>query len=56
MFLSAAIGAVLVLHVGLSALLTLALALLVLNGILAYRQSSSSDRWTLTPHKNTARK
>jgi uncharacterized membrane protein YoaK (UPF0700 family) len=56
MFLGAAIGAVLVFHVGVSAVLALALALLVLNGIVAYRQSSSSDAWTLTPDKNTDRK
>ena len=56
MFLGAAIGAVLVFHVGISAVLVLALALLVLNGIVAYRQSSSSDAWTLTPDKNTEKK
>jgi uncharacterized membrane protein YoaK (UPF0700 family) len=56
MFLGAAIGAVLVFHVGISTVLALALALLVLNGIVAYRQSSSSDAWTLTPDKNTDRK
>ena len=56
MFLGAAIGAVLVFHVGISAVLALALALLVLNGIVAYRQSSSSDAWTLTPDKNTEKK
>lgn len=47
MFLGAAIGAVVIFHVGISAVLALALALLVLNGIVAYRQSSSSDPWTL---------
>ena len=56
MFLGAAIGAVLVFHVGIGAVLALALALLVLNGIVAYRQSSSSDAWTLTPDKNTDKK
>ncbi len=56
MFLGAAIGAVLIFRVGVGAVLALALALLVLNGIVAYRQSSSSDAWTLTPDKNTERK
>jgi uncharacterized membrane protein YoaK (UPF0700 family) len=56
MFLGAAIGAVLVFRVGVGAVLALALALLVLNGVVAYRQSSSSDAWTLTPDKNAERK
>jgi uncharacterized membrane protein YoaK (UPF0700 family) len=56
MFLGAAIGAVLVFRVGVSAVLALALALLVLNGIVAYRQSSSSDAWTLGPDKNMEKK
>jgi uncharacterized membrane protein YoaK (UPF0700 family) len=46
MFLGAAIGPVLIFHVSVSAVLALALALLVLNGIVAYRQSSSSAAWT----------
>jgi uncharacterized membrane protein YoaK (UPF0700 family) len=49
MFLGAAIGAVLLFQVGVSAVLALALALLVLNGILAYRQWSSLAPWTLGP-------
>jgi uncharacterized membrane protein YoaK (UPF0700 family) len=56
MFLGAAIGAVLIFRVGVGAVLALALALLVSSGIVAYRQSSSSDAWTLTPDKNTERK
>ena len=56
MFLGAAIGAVLIFRVGVGAVLALALALLVLNGAVAYRQSSSSDAWTLTPDKNTETK
>src|SRR6266404_3084174 len=56
MFLGAAIGAVLIFRVGVGAVLALALALLVLNGVVAYRQSSSSDAWTLTADKNTERK
>jgi hypothetical protein len=56
MFLGAAIGAVLIFRVGVGAVLALALALLVLNGVVAYRQSSSSDAWTLTPDKSTERK
>lgn len=47
MFLGAAIGAVLIFHVSVSAVLVLALALLVLNGIAAYRHSSSTAAWTL---------
>jgi len=46
MFLGAAIGAFLVFHVGISAVLLLTLALLILNGIAAYRASSSSAVWT----------
>ncbi len=49
MFLGAAIGAVLIFRVGISAVLALALALLVVNGIVAYRQASSSDPWTRGP-------
>lgn len=47
MFLGAAIGALLIFHVGISSALTLALALLVVNGVAAYRLSSSSDAWTV---------
>jgi uncharacterized membrane protein YoaK (UPF0700 family) len=46
MFLGALIGALLVFHVGVSAALALALALLVLNGIASYRLASSSAAWT----------
>ena len=46
MFLGAAIGAFLVFHVGVSAVLALTLALLTLNGIAAYRVWSSSATWT----------
>ena len=46
MFLGAAVGAFLVLHAGVSAVLALALALLVLNGIASYRLRSSSEAWT----------
>jgi uncharacterized membrane protein YoaK (UPF0700 family) len=47
MFLGAAVGAVLLFHVGTGAVLALVLALLVLNGVFAYRLSSSSAPWTL---------
>ena len=47
MFVGAGVGAVLIFQVGTGAALTLALALLVSNGIVAYRQSSSSNPWTL---------
>jgi len=43
MFLGAAVGAFLVLHVGGQAVLALALVLLVSNGIAAYRMSSSAE-------------
>jgi uncharacterized membrane protein YoaK (UPF0700 family) len=46
MFLGAAIGAFLIFHVGVSAVLALALLLLVLNGIASYLFSSSRDAWT----------
>jgi hypothetical protein len=46
MFLGPAIGAVVIFRVGTAASLALALSLLVFNGIMAYRQSSSSDPWT----------
>jgi uncharacterized membrane protein YoaK (UPF0700 family) len=47
MFLGAAVGAVLIFQVGVSAALAVALALLVLNGLAAYRFSSSADTWTV---------
>jgi uncharacterized membrane protein YoaK (UPF0700 family) len=47
MFVGAAIGALLIFHVGVSAVLALALALLLLNWIASYRLSSSSDAWTV---------
>jgi uncharacterized membrane protein YoaK (UPF0700 family) len=47
MFLGAAIGAVLIFHVGVSAVLAVALALLVVNGVAAYWLSSSSEPWTV---------
>jgi uncharacterized membrane protein YoaK (UPF0700 family) len=46
MFLGAAVGAFLVLQVGVIAALALTLALLVLNGVASYRASSSSAAWT----------
>jgi len=46
MLLGAAVGALLVLNVGLSAVLALIFALLVLTGSVAYRVSSSSAAWT----------
>jgi len=47
MFLGAAVGAFLVFQVGVIAVLALALALLVLNGIASYRFRSSSETWTV---------
>jgi len=47
MFLGAALGAFIFLHAGVSAVLALALALLVSNGIAAFRLSSSSEAWTV---------
>jgi hypothetical protein len=47
MFVGALIGAVLVFQVGVSAVLWLALALLMVNGIAAYRVSSSTEPWTV---------
>jgi uncharacterized membrane protein YoaK (UPF0700 family) len=46
MLLGAAVGAFLAFHVGVTAVLALALALLVLNGIASYRLRSSSEAWT----------
>jgi uncharacterized membrane protein YoaK (UPF0700 family) len=48
MFIGAAIGAVLVFHVGISAVLVLVLLLLIFNAVAAYRVSSSSGEWTLS--------
>jgi uncharacterized membrane protein YoaK (UPF0700 family) len=47
MFLGAAVGALLVFHARVTAVLVLALALLVLNGIASYRLWSSSEAWTV---------
>jgi uncharacterized membrane protein YoaK (UPF0700 family) len=47
MLVGAGVGAVLIFQVGVSAALAVALALLVLNGLAAYRLSSSADAWTV---------
>jgi uncharacterized membrane protein YoaK (UPF0700 family) len=47
MFLGAAVGAYLVFHAGVIAVLALALTLLVLNGIASYRFRSSAQAWTV---------
>jgi uncharacterized membrane protein YoaK (UPF0700 family) len=47
MFVGALIGAVLVFQVSGSAVLALALLLLIVNGIVGYRISSSTDPWTV---------
>jgi uncharacterized membrane protein YoaK (UPF0700 family) len=47
MFLGAGIGALLLFKMGASAVLALALALLVVDGIAARRHSSSADAWTV---------
>jgi uncharacterized membrane protein YoaK (UPF0700 family) len=47
MFLGAVVGALLVLHAGVAAVLALALALLVFNGIASFRHWSSSAAWTV---------
>ena len=47
MFLGAAVGAFLVFHAGVVAVLALAFALLVVNGIASYRFRSSSETWTV---------
>jgi uncharacterized membrane protein YoaK (UPF0700 family) len=47
MFVGAAVGAVLIFQVGVSAALVVALLLLVFNGLAAYRFSSSADTWTV---------
>jgi len=46
MLLGAAVGAYLVLHVGIVAVLALTLALLIVNGVASYRVSSSTAPWT----------
>ncbi len=46
MFLGAAIGALLIFRVAVGAVLALALALLVVNGIAGHRLSSSTQAWT----------
>ena len=46
MFLGAAMGALLIFKVGVSAALALALALLLVNGVAAFWLSSSSEPWT----------
>jgi uncharacterized membrane protein YoaK (UPF0700 family) len=47
MFVGAAIGALLVLRVGVGAALALALGVILLNAVAAYRVSSSSAPWTV---------
>jgi uncharacterized membrane protein YoaK (UPF0700 family) len=47
MLLGAAVGALLVLRVGVAAALAPALALTLLTGVAAYRESSSSGAWTI---------
>jgi uncharacterized membrane protein YoaK (UPF0700 family) len=47
MLLGAAVGAYLVLNVGIYSALALTLALLVVNGIVSYRAASSSEPWTV---------
>lgn len=47
MFLGAGIGAFLVLHVGVEAVLIFALAVLMMTAIAAYRYSSSAEPWAL---------
>jgi uncharacterized membrane protein YoaK (UPF0700 family) len=47
MFLGAAVGAFLVFHASVIAVLALALALLVVNGIASYRFRTSSEAWTV---------
>jgi uncharacterized membrane protein YoaK (UPF0700 family) len=51
MFLGAAVGAFLIFHAGVTAVLALALALLVANGIAAHKLSSSSEAWTVGPQR-----
>jgi len=51
MFLGAAVGAYLVLHVGVAPVLALTLALVVLNGVVTYRAWSSTEAWTVGAHQ-----
>ncbi len=46
MFMGASLGAVLILHVGVSAALAVAVALLLFNAVAGYRLSSSTAAWT----------
>jgi len=46
MLLGAAIGAYVVLHVGIVAALALTLLVLLLNGVVSYRAASSTEGWT----------
>ena len=46
MFIGAAMGAVLIFHAGVSAALAVAVALLLINALAAYRLSSSTAAWT----------
>ena len=46
MFIGASLGAVLILHVGVSAALAVAVALLLFNAVAGYRLSSSTAAWT----------
>ena len=57
MFLGAAVGALLVFHAGVAAVLALASALLVLNGLASLRHWSSTAAWTVVePASSTLRK
>jgi len=47
MFLGAAVGAFLIINGGVSVVVALALALLLFNGIVAHRVSSSAEAWTV---------
>ena len=47
MLMGAAVGAFLVLNIGVVAVLALTLTLLVLNGIASYRAATSSESWTV---------
>ena len=48
MFLGALLGAVLILHVGVSAALAVAVALLAVNAMVGYSVSSSTAAWTVS--------
>ena len=47
MLLGAAVGAFLLLNVGIASVLALTLALLAVNGVMSYRAASSSEPWTV---------